>query len=211
MKKINGLSLVVYNSFIFPLTIGFFVIYLLMANTRVFHNMYQLSTNGSYIVCIFMILISYILFYEWKTLLLSLGIQNPYLSMNHCHKRYIAVYLSCILATSIILCYSFQNDHFNSTSYLLGLNAFLFLWIIIQRPYSHEIHNIGVVINLFPIVFFLSWSVAKRYFSMLLDQKIEEYLVVSLIITLLLSVLACILRIIYILWMKVQISKQKSN
>lgn len=80
-----------------------------------------------------------------------------------------------------------------------------------KRPYSSGIHNFGVVFNLFPLLYFLSWSIAKRYFVLLQEQTNEGYLVVGLIVALVLSVLMSILRIMIIVWRKIKARNNKSN
>lgn len=193
------------------MTAGFLLIFCLIANNQALHYKYHQQANGSYLICFFTILASYIFFYEWKVLLASVCTQKPHLSMKHCHKRYIAVYISCILVTAILLCYRFYNVRFYCFFYLCALHALLFVWITIKRPYKHGIHNIGVVANLFPILYFLSWSIAKRYFAVLLEQSCEGYLVVGLIVSLVLSVLMSVLRMVYIVWMKIKARSRKSS
>lgn len=68
-----------------------------------------------------------------------------------------------------------------------------------------------MVFNLFPILYFLSWSIAKKYFDLLQEQDYEVYLVVGLIMTLILSAVMSTIRIIYIVWMKIKMITKKYN
>lgn len=48
---------------------------------------------------------------------------------------------------------------------------FIFIWPC-YSPYKRAIHNFGQFLNLFMVIIFLGWSIARKYYSMILDEEI---------------------------------------
>lgn len=55
--------------------------------------------------------------------------------------------------------------------YLIPLYLLSFIFSIMQKPYKRNIHNIGIIMNNFTVLFYLIWCASRDNVSVLLLQE----------------------------------------
>lgn len=139
----------------------------MIAITQRLHKEYIIDRILIFPYVIFIMLVSLICFYEIKMMFIRINCRNIFLGLQKCERKYIAFYITSIMAISMILSYSYQYDGFDPLVPITSVNILLFLWIVIIQPYKSMLHNIGVIANTLPFLLFLGWNIARKYFMIL--------------------------------------------
>lgn len=79
-----------------------------------------------------------------------------------CKPNYIASLLSLLALNSIILALNYTVVNFEFEIYILAFCGFFLLLVVLQRPYKSHVHNLGVVLSLLPLIYYLSWCILRK-------------------------------------------------
>lgn len=155
-----------------------------------------------------MVAASLVFFYEWRVLLVAYEKHSLFQGLPLCNQKHIPVYLSFILASAILLSYSYQHQLSSLAIFAAIIELLLFAWMIVGRPYESTFHNVAVLVNLLPAVLFLTYDVLRDYQPALQAEKNEMYLVFAMIGSASLSSLTSIGRILFELYQWRQFEKR---
>lgn len=87
------------------------------------------------------------------------------MGLSRCHYQYISIYVTFlfVVATIFKFAYQLEGSHFNAELLLLVCYIGFAIFVILYFPYEAAIHNIGLVVNLLVVIYFLIWSTLKRF------------------------------------------------
>ena len=168
-----------------------------MSNTHSLHEHYTFYLITSALFPLFMATASLVFFYEWSVLIVTNETNSTFQGLHLCSKKHIPFYLTFILASALLLSYSYQHQLSSLALFAAGIGVLLLLWIIVGRPYESIFHNVGVLVNLLPAVLFLAFAVLRDYQPALQSEKNEMYLVFAMVGSASLSSLISICRIAF--------------
>lgn len=192
--------MLLYKNLLFPFTVAALATFYLMSNTHNINERYTFPLIANVLAPLFMVVASLIFFYEWRVFLVTKDKNSLFQGLLLCNQKHIPVYLTFVLATSLLLSYSYQ--HQLSSLHILStiIEILLMVWMIVACPYENTFHNVGVLLNLLPALFFLLFNVLRDFHPFLQIEKNEMLLVFTMIGCAFLSTLASVGRIIFELY-----------
>jgi uncharacterized protein involved in cysteine biosynthesis len=125
------------------------------------------TTSSSYLInliCVAQVLLlSLAFFYEQKAIFTGHPKKDTLMSMPHCKYEYLSIYLGFVLVVTLLVNASYLFARFPAEGLLAGVYLAFSISMVVYQPYGSTAHNVGLVINLVTVAYFLAWSALKEY------------------------------------------------
>jgi hypothetical protein len=143
------------------------------------------------------ITLAIVYFLEWTCLFLKVLKNFKYVGLRNASDWYIPVYLSFSLSLMLVLVAAnlqFLSNYLYISLVIIGI---FFLWFVSNLPYNHSIHTAGEIVNLIMVMFFLMWSVLRKFDEDASKEENEILITFLLCLLMLAAVLLAIARLIF--------------
>lgn len=105
IKPFSRIMLLLYNQILFPITMAFSFVFLVIINTLRLEKETNIPFLIRYLQSTFMIFLSLLFFFEWKALLIS-DTKDPYVGVDKCQKGYIAFFITIFFLSTMTISFS---------------------------------------------------------------------------------------------------------